>query len=89
LDPELKELVGQKLINVGFKPTDYIQDEETILIKPENSSFENKEIRYYVRKAEINYEFKVLKNLDHKQINSIYKISFFESSINRVTEREM
>jgi hypothetical protein len=74
LDSNLKEKVKTSLTEIGFTEKQYIQDEETILIDKSNASFENKEIRYYVRKADLNYEFKVEKNLDKSVIDEIYAL---------------
>lgn len=70
----LKEYLHLKFKKLNFKKSEYIQDCETILINKNNEKIDNKEVRYYEKKALNKYTFEVLENISQDQINEIFAI---------------
>ncbi len=72
-DPKIKNQVVAKLKTAGFKPTNYLQDEETILVTPPDLNLPQSEmcqVRAGLKKADI-----VIKDsLSPKELDQIYEI---------------
>lgn len=76
----LKEKVVNELKSIGFTESNYLQDNETLFINLENEKINNKEVRYYTRKAENTHEFKVVTQPSDEIINEIYEVYLVASS---------
>jgi hypothetical protein len=73
LDPKIKEDVIRKLKQNGFSQTNYIQDEETILISKEDIPL-CKHIQTNSRRALKNYKVVIKSSINDNELNQIYNL---------------
>jgi hypothetical protein len=73
LDQKIREYIVSKLKDLKFKPSNYLQDDETFFVLPETFHLKSKYMRY-VRKALEDYEIEVKDNITSEELNSIYAI---------------
>lgn len=65
--------ITKKLKLAGFKKSNYIQDEETLLVLPDYLNFNGKELKK-VRNGKINVDIITKQQLSNNEIDEIYKI---------------
>ncbi len=70
----LEEYIHFSLNSLGFTPSKYLQDNETILISKSNEKINNKEVRYYERKALDKYDFQIIECPNGSELERIYKV---------------
>lgn len=81
VDSESAKTVSSLFRQYGFEKTDYIQDEETILIRKEDFKI-NSKIRNKVKKGLQSYDVIIKSHLDLNELNRIYEI--YKNSSERI-----
>lgn len=87
-EKKLEEKVIQNLKGSGFKQTEYLIDNQTILINNSTFNIEKKD-RYYVKKSEGEFEFELRENFSKNELEEIYKIYLRSSSRQEYTPKKI
>jgi hypothetical protein len=87
LDADLSNKFTNLLDKSAYKKNEYYQDNETILISKNNQKIDNKEVRYYIRKASAEYDFQVIEHPNLDKIDRLYKLYLESSKIQNFTPK--